>query len=75
MFAFCSPSAAMLAQKIKLLAHDNKLRTGCLLNLSAAQPASLRNGAAAISTLQKGCASGACSTDRTRNSFALRIRL
>jgi hypothetical protein len=35
MFAFCSPSAAMLAQKIKLLAHDNKLHAGCLLNLPA----------------------------------------
>lgn len=35
-FAVCSPMRAMLAQKIKLLAHDNKRRTGCLLNLPAA---------------------------------------
>ena len=39
MFAVCSPSAAMLARKIKLLAHDNKLGAGCLLNLPAIQPA------------------------------------
>ncbi len=41
MFAVCSPSAAMLARNIKLLAHDNKLRAGCLLILAAVQPAGL----------------------------------
>jgi hypothetical protein len=41
-FAVCSPGAAMLAQKIKLLAHDNKLRADCLLNLPAVQLASLQ---------------------------------
>jgi hypothetical protein len=42
-FAICSPGWAMLAKKIKLLAHDNKLRACCLLNLPCRfQPAGVR---------------------------------
>jgi hypothetical protein len=54
-FAICSPGRTMLAQKIKLLAHDNKLRACCLLNLPAASslPASgLCNFCCAFSPIQ-----------------------
>jgi hypothetical protein len=32
-FAVCSSDGAVLARKIKLLAHDSKPHAGCLLNL------------------------------------------
>ena len=35
-FDVCSPGRALLAQKNKLLAHDNKPHAGCLLDLPAA---------------------------------------
>jgi hypothetical protein len=35
-FAIRLPNTATLAQKLKLLAHHNKSRAGCLLNLPAA---------------------------------------
>jgi hypothetical protein len=67
-FAICSPGWAMLAQKIKLLAHDNKLRARCLLNLPCRfQPAGVRACAicaAAFSAIKElACTSGTCGAE------------
>ena len=66
-FAICSPGRAMLAQKIKLLAHDNKLRACCLLNLPAASslPASgLCNLCCGIfSDSELACTGGTCGAE------------
>jgi hypothetical protein len=72
-FAICSPGRAMLAQKNQLLAHDNKPRASCLLNLKDAS--SLCNCVAGIFTGSKlTCVGGACRAELTSDSAAFRVR-